>query len=548
MQRAPECSADARPLPNYRTNVDPCTQDDCVMIRKLFAILAALVIALAIALTALLNWPLPDMPRPGVAGDFLIRNVAVVDVVNGRTVPGRDVVVRAGRIHSIEAGNPGRAERGLRVVDGSGRFLMPGLWDMHVHSLKISPQFNHPLLIAAGVTGVREMWGCPTPHDRFLACGEDIERWRMGLRTHRHLAPRYVQRASYRMDGDQGVPAAAPAFFKTRTPDEVRALVAHQATARVDVVKTYTNLSRAAYEALAAEAPKRGLRVAGHLPVRVPLETALAAGQNSIEHPRVFLLECHRDIEAFRRQPDPMAAFTTAIQARVIDERDPERCARLMSAMAASDTWWTPTLQVLRKSALARDAAFREDARKRYIPLLILKAIWEPDADGDADAAARFPERDVHGQLYQLALDDVRQAHAAGVKMLAGTDAPDTYVYPGFSIHDELAEFVRAGLSPADALRSATLNPARFSGQARDYGSIEVGKVADMVLLDADPLTDIRNTGRIRGLFFNGQHLDRVALDELLAFAESQARSVRANVQLLWSAVNSPVIQANFDD
>ena len=131
---------------------------------------------------------------------------------------------------------------------------------------------------------------------------------------------------------------------------------------------------------------------------------------------------------------------------------------------------------------------------------------------------------------------------------MAGTDAGDTYVFPGFAIHDELAELVRAGLTPPEALRSATIDAALFSGTARDYGSIQAGKIADMVLLDANPLTDIRNTGKIAGLFFNGQYLDGAALDSLLAFAEQQAGSVRTNLQLLWGALKSPVVQAQFAD
>ncbi|MGH8077313.1 MAG: amidohydrolase family protein, partial [Lysobacter sp.] len=273
------------------------------------AILAGLLIALAIVLATLLIWPLPEMPRPGVTGDFLVKNVAIVDVLNGRLIAGRDVVVRDGRIDSVGASHSGRRQNGVVVVDGTGKFLVPGLWDMHVHSLKISPQYNHPLFIAAGVTGVREMWGCTSLPDSFVACREDIERWQQGLRDHSHLAPRYIQRGSFPINGKRGVPAAAPAFFKARNADEARALVAHHAADGVDLLKTYTNLSVAAYEALAAEAPKHGLLLAGHLPVRVSLEKALAAGQRSIEHPRVFLFECYRDAAAFRALPDPMAAY-----------------------------------------------------------------------------------------------------------------------------------------------------------------------------------------------------------------------------------------------
>jgi hypothetical protein len=355
-------------------------------------------------------------------------------------------------------------------------------------------------------------------------------------------------RSSFAINGEQGVPAAAPEFFKARNADEARALVAHHAADGVDLLKTYTNVSLAAYEALTAEASKRGLSVAGHLPVRVPLRTVLAAGQHSVEHPRIFLFECYRGAAEFRALPDPMAAYTTDLRARFIDEHDPVRCADLMAAMAASDTWWTPTLQVLRMSALAGNREFREDPRRRYIPFVFWAGLWQPDADRAAAHARHASGRDVNAELYRLAMDTVRQAHEAGVRIVAGTDSGDTYVFPGFAIHDELAELVRAGLTPAEALRSATIDAARFSGMAREYGSIEAGKVADMILLDADPLADIRSTGRIAGLFFNGQYLDRAALDELLAFAEDQAGSLRTNLRLLWGALRSPVVWAQAAD
>ena len=517
-------------------------------IKQLFAILAGLTIALAVVLVALLNWPLPEMPRPGVSGDFLVRNVAIVDVVNDRIVPGRDVVVRNGRIDSIGASLPEIGNRDLFVVDGTGKFLIPGLWDMHVHSLKMSPQYTHPLSIANGITGVREMWGCPSLPDSFVACGDDINRWRAGLQDHSRLAPRYIMRSSFAINGEEGVPSGAPAFFKTRNADEARALVAHHGADGVDLLKTYNNVSVAAYGALAAEASKRGLLVAGHLPVRVPLRTVLAAGQHSIEHPRIFLFECYRGAAEFRALPNPEAAYTTDLRARLIDEHDPVRCAELMAAMAASETWWTPTLQVLRMSALAGNREFREDPRRRYIPFILWAGLWQPDADRAVAQARHASGRDVNAELYRLAMDNLRQAHEAGVRIVAGTDAGDTYVFPGFAIHDELAELVRAGLAPTDALRSATIDAARFSGKAREYGSIEAGKVADMILLDANPLTDIRSTNKIAGLFFNGQYLSRAALDELLAFAEDQAGSLRTNLQLLWGALRSPVVWAQAAD
>jgi hypothetical protein len=518
--------------------------------RRVLTVFLGFTIGLAVVLGALLVGPLPAMPQAGMAGDFLLRNVAIVDVAGGAVLPGRDIVVRGGRIGAISAGPAGRGQDDLLVVDGTGKFAIPGLWDMHVHSLKISPQYTHPLSIANGVTGVREMWGCASLPDGFVACGEDLERWREGLPAGRHLAPRYIQRSSFAINGEGGVPAAAPAFFRARNADEVRALVAHHAGEGVDLLKTYTNLSPAAYAALAVEAPRHGLALAGHLPVRVPLAQALAARQRSIEHPRLFLFECYRDAAAFRALPDPMAAYSSsaAIQTGLVDGHDAGRCAGSMAAMAASDTWWTPTLQVLRMSAFAHDPEFRADPRRRYIPYVIRAGLWDPDADRWAERAAHGSGRNVQAELYQLALDTVGRAHAAGVRIVAGTDAGDTYVFPGFAVHEELAELVRAGLTPAQALRSATIDAALFTGTDRDYGSIEVGKVADIVLLEANPLMDIRNTAKITGLFFNGQYLDRAALDAQLAFAEQQARSVRTNFRVFWGSLRSPVVRAQFAD
>jgi hypothetical protein len=199
-------------------------------------------------------------------------------------------------------------------------------------------------------------------------------------------------------------------------------------------------------------------------------------------------------------------------------------------------------------SALADNREFREDPRLRYIPFLFRAGLWQWDADRAVAKAGHASGRDVDAELYRLAMDTVRQAQDAGVRIVAGTDSGDTYVFPGFAIHEELAELVRAGLSPTDALRSATIDAARFSDKARDYGSIEAGMVADMILLDANPLTDIRSTQQIAGLFFNGQYLDRAALDELLAFAEDQAGSLRTNLQLLWGALRSPVVRAQAAD
>lgn len=517
------------------------------MTKKLL-IASAAVVALLVLIATALVWPLPEIPRNGKKDNFLIRNVAVIDVETGTVWQSRDIVLRDGRIASVGPAEPERSNGSLSTIDGTGKFLLPGLWDMHTHSLKSSARYMHPLFIANGVTGVRDMSGCMSEPDSFFACIDDRKAWNDALEDRSGLSPRYVLQSSFQINGGNEVPDGFPEFFKARNTEEVRRLVTFYREAGADFLKTYSELSPVAYRALADEARKQGLVLAGHRPLRVSLEETLAAGQRSIEHPRLFLEECYADAAAFRALPDPSAAYNADLRWRLVDEHDSQRCADLIDSMAESDTWWTPTLQVLQMGALADDEAFRSDSRLKYIPYLFRKFIWRPDADRAAGQPADASGRELYPTQYQMALRHVGQAHSAGVKILTGTDAGDTYVFPGFSVHDELVELVSAGLSPAEALRSATLDAAIFAGMEDDFGSIASGKTGDMMLLDANPLEDVRHTQRIAGLFFNGQYFDRAALDELLGFAEQQASSSLTNLHLLWDALSSPLLRVQAAD
>lgn len=145
-------------------------------------------------------------------------------------------------------------------------------------------------------------------------------------------------------------------------------------------------------------------------------------------------------------------------------------------------------------------------------------------------------------------MKNLAEAHQAGVRILVGTDTGDGYIFPGFAVHEEMAEFVKAGLSPQDVLRMATIDAARFSRADDRFGSVEVGKAADLILLAANPYEDINNTRKIDGVFFSGRYLDRSALDQLLDFAEQQAGSVRLNVRLVWDALTSPLMRVQLAD
>jgi hypothetical protein len=241
------------------------------MLSKMLLASAALVGGFLLVTAGFLLWPLPQTPRVGTAGDFLVRDVAVVDVENGTIRHRQDVVLRDGRITAVVQTGSLRTAGSLTTIDGTGKYLMPGLWDMHTHAVKISPQYTHPLFVANGVTGVRDMSGCMSEPDSFFACIGDREAWNRALERGESLSPRYVLQSSFMINGGNEVPKGYPAFFKARNAVEARQLVAFYRQAGADFLKTYSELTPDTYEALVAAARPQGLELAGHRPLRIAL-------------------------------------------------------------------------------------------------------------------------------------------------------------------------------------------------------------------------------------------------------------------------------------
>jgi hypothetical protein len=206
----------------------------------------------------------------------------------------------------------------------------------------------------------------------------------------------------------------------------------------------------------------------------------------------------------------------------MIDEYDPKICADVFSTFVRNGTRYVPTHLTRKMDAFADDPMYRNDPRSRYIPKATWKA-WNDDADGMI-AADRSPQgRKAMMDFYKKGLEITGAAHKAGVKVMVGTDNGDSYILPGFAVHDEIQELVKAGLTPAEALKAATWNGAEFLGQLDTSGSIEAGKWADLILLNANPLIDARNTQSIAAVILRGRYLDRATLDQLLAGAETAA-------------------------
>jgi imidazolonepropionase-like amidohydrolase len=336
-----------------------------------------------------------------------------------------------------------------------------------------------------------------------------------------------------------------PAFLAPSTAADARALVAHAQAKRWDFIKLHNNLPREAYFALMDEARRRGVTVAGHLPASVSATEAAQAGQKSIEHAALFPLECSTKADALRRvDRRPRGAELLQV---VLPAYSAARCGDVFAAMVENGTWFTPTHVTRRYEAMAADPAFLADERLDYVNAA-WRFAWKLDADRMRKELAKPGGQALFTEFYRRGLELTGQAHRAGVTVLAGSDAPDAYVFPGSGLHDELRELVKAGLTPAQALRAATYDPARFAGQDQRYGTLERGKVADLVVLDANPLDDIANTRRIHAVMFNGYLYEQPQLESMHAFVRGKAASFSVSCKALWSLLRSREFRNMFAD
>jgi uncharacterized membrane protein YphA (DoxX/SURF4 family) len=268
--------------------------------------------------------------------------------------------------------------------------------------------------------------------------------------------------------------------------------------------------------AIANEAKKQGIPFAGHVPSAVDAVEASAAGQRSMEHLDQILESCSsRSRELFQV---PGKDWSSKYDELTLDTFDEVRFKTLVATLARNQTWQVPTLVRKRVHGFRGVSILTEDNRLRYMPAAEVTT-WKSYFPANENPS----ERAIAHKLWQKQLDLIRTMHDAGVPFLAGTDLGGDYIFPGFSLHDELVLFVQAGLTPGEALKTATYNPPKFLGMLDRFGTVGEGKLADLVLLDANPLEDIHNTQKIRAVVLNGRYFDRTSLDKLLANAASNA-------------------------
>lgn len=471
---------------------------------------------------------------------FAFRNVAVIDVVDGSIDRGMTVVVTGNQIAKVGKIEAVAVPDGATIVDATGKFLIPGLWDMHTHLLWSTDASEHvwtempkrvdswtlweryygptlDLLVASGVTGIREMWG-------------DLEiarRVRGEAAAGERIAPRMVV-AGHVIDGP---PALWPGLVVVTTPEEAREAVDSLEAAGAAFIKVRYRVRPEEYRVIAQRSRELDVPLAGHVPHLVRAEVASDAGQRSIEHWTGVIEGCtdaeSELIELNRGFLDALSAGDRAAAdslereyfLRLLSTHDTARCRSLLRYLADNETWQTPTLTTARGRPSSDNPANVADPRMKYVHPAFRSA-WLPENDPYGE---RTDEGDRLGRrVYERKMEVTGMAAEEEVPILAGTDTPNAFVFPGFGLHDELELLVATGITPLEALRAATVNPARFLGRAHELGSVEEGKLADLVLLEANPMEDIRNTRRIVAVVLDGRLLGREDLDRLLKGVERE--------------------------
>jgi imidazolonepropionase-like amidohydrolase len=452
-------------------------------------------------------------PKPAPK-TLIFTNVNVINLREGGVAP-MTVVIKKGQIVGLAKVGFVVEDRNVQIVNATGKYMIPGLWDMHVHSAFAAAPWDekviYPLYIANGVTGVRDMGGD----------FDVLEGRRKRIESGELLGPHLILAGPFLAGGNSDKQTIA-----VNTPEEARRAVDTVKKRGADFVKILSSVPRDSYFAIADEAAKEKISFVGHVPYSVSAREAVTAGQRSIEHLTGIQLACSSQEEELRAKGlaalanHDYAAYAK-LGSQVMATYDQTKAQALFSQIVQHNTWQVPTLVWTVANSWSGDPQLETDARMKYVPATVRKQ-WNPEkllqGMSPAELAALKAEAARAQEL-------VKAMQEAGVPFLAGSDGPDPFVFPGFSLQDELEWLVKSGFTPWQALRAATFNPAVFLGKLESYGVVEKGRVADLVLLDANPLQDITNTRKIFGVVLGGKYYPRVVLDTMLEQVEKAAVS-----------------------
>ncbi len=448
-----------------------------------------------------------------------ITHVNIVDVKNEKIVSDQTVLIKGDRIEKI--GNRLKLPKNTLVISGKDKFLIPGLWDMHFHndddeSSGVTDSALLPLLIANGVTGVRDMFGL-----------DNTIRRRDSIRAGKFIGPETYVGAM--VDGPQPI---QPGAMAVKTPARGVFMVDSLKNRGYDFIKVYSALPRDSYDSIAAESKKQHIPFEGHVPPKVkPVEAALA-GQKSMEHQYGMIFESSSLPDSVKYNDRGIKEWMAFAGGKFMDEKyeayinsyDTSRLDAAAKIFVQTGVWYCPTL-ITMHSYTNRLINVNKEMEDDSLILYFTKndrQVWVQIAKGMNGRSNDWRVR-ISGE--ELLEKIEKRLYDKKVNMLVGDDNNNPFCFAGFSLHQELQQFVRCGIPAAETLKFATYNPAVFFGIENSFGGIEPGKVANLDLLDANPLQDISNTTKIQAVFLRGKYYDRQALDNLLGGVKTYCKS-----------------------
>ncbi len=454
--------------------------------------------------------------KSSLNADLVISNINVIDIKKGTVIGDQCVAIKGDRIIRIAPQGAYRFQA-QTIVDGSNKYLIPGLWDMHVHIREYESIF-FPLLITHGVTGIRDMFN-PTV--------EDPGEWKSRVNSTNGYKPKLLQVASDIVDAP---PIRWPGSIVIEHPDSAQVVVEKMKDKGADFIKIYDKLSEPVFRSIARECDRQKIPFAGHIPDHISLEDAIMAGQKSIEHLDDISLNLSPKSSSHRKRLKEASgklsfnayrAFKQQITVQSLSERDELLVEKLMGLMKKNSCWPGTAIFTIFDQLSNRPYP---DMRNKDFGLN-----YYPDSLAVAyrESLQRPLPSAIQSNIRKLLLAKLKlleDFERFDVPFLVGSDAsPARAIVPGISLHRELEIMSRANISNATLLKSATLYPALFVGNERDYGTVSENKIADLVILSGNPLEDISNTQKIEAVILNGEHITREELQKMLKEVESKA-------------------------
>jgi len=445
---------------------------------------------------------------------IVITNANIVDVVNNKIIPHQLIAILGNTIAAVDETIKVNQYKADRYIDVKNHYILPGLWDMHIHfrggdSLIEANKKLLPLFLAYGVTTVRECGGDITP---------TVLTWRKQIQRGELVGPK-IFTSGPKIDGPKAVWAGS---LEVETPSQVSQALDSLQKLNVDFVKVYdSKISREVYLEIITQAHQRGMKITGHMPFTVKLTEGVERGMDGSEHMFNVYKACSSKEDSLttliqqREHTDKPISFYAAVP-YFYDSYDENKAMELFKYLAQKKFTITPTLYVVQNDIV--DLKYHDHSTDSLLSYIDPKI--QATYQGRLNSAKKqSDEMNVALKRFMLKTNSmVPQMYAAGVNVLAGSDcgAFNSFMYPGESLHEELKLMVTSGLTPSQALQTAIINGAKFMGVANFYGSIQKGKSSDIVLLNADPLTDIQAIDQIDMVFSNGRLYTKSDLNNLL--------------------------------